>query len=154
MNWTDADRTTAALDQMKRISTARTKANIIMNGERTWTAEQHNEAVRMRQDGLSFAKIGRKIGKSRAAVAGRLWRVSGFIKDAKKAGAQAFDGIPDTPEPLSLHTPTRASHCQYPIGNPKKLDFHFCGQPKAQGSYCQEHYDLCHNTTAPRLGWR
>lgn len=32
--------------------------------------------------------------------------------------------------------------CRWPIGDPRRADFHFCGEKKASGRpYCQHHWD-------------
>lgn len=84
-------------------------------------------------------------------VMGRLKR---YMIPLKKE-PQVFDGISDTPEPLSLHTPTRASHCQY-IYNDDMKNPDFCKQPQTHDSYCQEHFDLCCPGQRPRarIGWQ
>jgi GcrA cell cycle regulator len=33
----------------------------------------------------------------------------------------------------------RANQCRFPIGDPLKEDFGFCGHPKEQGAYCRAH---------------
>lgn len=115
------------------------------------------EAIRpLAAKGLSAAQIAKELGVTRNTIIGRCSRASIPLQAQGGRPPSTALGLagPDTPEPLSLPTPTRASHCQYPIGDPKEPGFHFCGQPKAQGSYCQEHFELCHNTQAQRLGWR
>lgn len=38
-----------------------------------------------------------------------------------------------------------SSECHYPIGDPKKTGFHFCGLPVEGKHYCVEHLKLCYN---------
>lgn len=42
--------------------------------------------------------------------------------------------------------------CQFPFGEPRRPDFHFCGQSTrdAGGPYCQKHYDICHERPKSR----
>lgn len=43
----------------------------------------------------------------------------------------------------------RANQCRFPIGDPLKGGFGFCGHPKEQGSYCRAHARIAY--TAPEM---
>nr|WP_083332434.1 GcrA family cell cycle regulator [Hyphomonas sp. Mor2] len=37
----------------------------------------------------------------------------------------------------------RDSHCKWPVGEPGKAGFHFCGKPSVEGSpYCEAHQQV------------
>lgn len=42
----------------------------------------------------------------------------------------------------SAVTMIRSSSCKWPIGDPKRAAFHFCGRPVQDGVYCAEHAGL------------
>ena len=52
-----------------------------------------------------------------------------------------------------LITTSTLSHrtCKWPIGDPAKVDFHYCGKlPESGQIYCGTHYDLGYQTTPKR----
>lgn len=54
------------------------------------------------------------------------------------------------PAPIVTARPSRKP-CAYPIGDPKRPGFRFCGAPTCEGSsYCAEHHARCW-TTAPAV---
>lgn len=48
--------------------------------------------------------------------------------------------------PLVLPESGERSRCRFPIGEPKKPDFHFCGKQKIdkKSPYCNEHHAICY----------
>lgn len=60
-----------------------------------------------------------------------------------------------TKAPKTIDT-LEADDCRWPIGDPRRDGFHFCGEPKALGRpYCAHHSALSiqtrsHATTSPR----
>lgn len=134
---------------------------------KAWTYEEHKELVAYAIEGLSASQIGRKLGRSRNSICGRCDRT--FIRliatnpgarspnpggrKAHKRTEEAVQGFSDTLGPEAEEAAHTASMCQYIDGGISRRG-NWCMKPKAQGSYCQEHYDLCHNTGAPRLGWK
>jgi len=67
-------------------------------------------------DQLSSREIGKKLGKTKNAVIGRLDRL-GLLALVRQASATP------TPNPF----PERG-HCVYPFGHPGTRDFRFCGE--------------------------
>jgi GcrA cell cycle regulator len=50
-------------------------------------------------------------------------------------------------------TTSTLSHrtCKWPIGDPAKVDFHYCGKlPESGQIYCGPHYDMGYQTTPKR----
>jgi GcrA cell cycle regulator len=43
------------------------------------------------------------------------------------------------------------NECRWPIGDPQHADFHFCGDPKSDGTpYCAKHADKAKTPGRPR----
>lgn len=138
-----------------------------------WTDERVEQLKKLWAEGLSAAQIANKMGGvTRNAVIGKVHRLglSGRATPAKpqrgcapslerKEGVVAKEPQPEVksviPEPefiapLVLDTGDRTTvstiknnMCKWPIGDPAKEDFHFCGQSTATGkSYCAYHAHL------------
>ena len=83
------------------------------------------------QEGLSFAAIAAKLGTTRNAVAGKVWRL-GLIGQGRNPPTRAAGRRAGPAEP--------APSCFWPIGDPKSPDFHFCGAAVEPGAtYCLAH---------------
>lgn len=94
----------------------------------SWTAERVDELIGLWKEGLSTAEIGRRLGMSKNAVVGKAHRLN----------------LPARPSPIKRTevTVTKLSGpaCQWPIGDPRKPDFRFCGEAAAAGKpYCAHH---------------
>lgn len=88
----------------------------------------------------------RSIRSTKAAPFGLLKPVSQdseILENPPKKIARVKLGKPVKLEELTKET------CRYPIGDPTKVSFHFCGQPVSVGVYCSEHYKDC--TEKPRI---
>lgn len=109
-----------------------------------WTDERTDILVTMRSDGHTFSDIGRKLGMSRGAVAGKASRMN-----LPEPGEMA----PVKPElPLRLvlrNIEWSRTKCVWPSGDPQfKDEFHFCGKPVETGKpYCSEHCNIAYTTS-------
>ena len=99
--------------------------------EPTWTAERIEVLVKLWDEGVTTAEIGRRIGVTKNAVIGKVHRI-GLVPRV----------ITEKPAP----PPTRnvfdfnGSVCMWPIGHPGDADFHFCGTAPVSGKpYCAKH---------------
>lgn len=100
-----------------------------------WTEETINELTRLWGQGLSTSEIGRRIGMSKNAVVGKAHRL-GLIARPSPIKRQA----PVQPQPPKVVTFGARGGCSWPIGDPRKDDFHFCGEPAMPGKpYCSKH---------------
>jgi hypothetical protein len=113
------------------------KSNCLLN--------QYLEQIRQdRLNNLTYSQIAVKYDTTVGAVAGFLSR--NLISQTKKK---------IKPIPLNVSTPTLIKHikdgqCKFPIGDPKKKDFHFCAKDQKLNSvYCKEHHKLCYIKPAP-----
>ena len=94
----------------------------------SWTSKLVADLVRLWKEGASTAEIGRRLGLSKNAVVGKAHRL----------------GLPQRPSPIKRRSATvtrlAGPACQWPIGDPRKSDFRFCGEPSAPGKpYCEHH---------------
>ncbi|MCK4788294.1 MAG: hypothetical protein KAV87_31420 [Desulfobacteraceae bacterium] len=107
------------------------------------------------KEGLSAAEIGRQLGVTRNTIIGRCSRASIPLNDSRQRRPGRLRTASDAPAPLSLHTPTQASHCQY-IHNDDMKTPDFCKKPKTHDSYCEEHHRICcpGEQARQKLGWR
>ena len=93
-----------------------------------WTPELIDALQQLWTQGASTAEIGRKLGVSKNAVVGKAHRL--------KLSARPSP-IKRPPEPAQRYT---GPVCQWPIGDPRTSDFHFCREPAASGKpYCTAH---------------
>lgn len=138
-----------------------------------WTDERVELLKKLWAEGLSAAQIANKMGGvTRNAVIGKVHRLglSGRATPAKpqrgcsapverkeegaeKAPPREVKSVIPEPEfaaPLVLESGARSTvstiknnMCKWPLGDPAKDDFHFCGQPTLSGkSYCAYHAHL------------
>ncbi len=101
-----------------------------------WTDDKSALLEKLWAEGLPASEIADRIpGFSRNAIIGKAHRM----------------GLTSRPSPIVRH-PTRAAtlnpglkQCQWPHGDPRDDDFHFCGAPVfAHAPYCKEHLLLAH----------
>ncbi len=120
--------------------------------------------------GLSQSQIGKRIGKTKNAVAGMVRhfglprRVDGILRgwDAKRANeakaeaekkiAQTRLGYPVQIDAATLNIPLLAAtarQCRYPVWHERDEAWPICGLPQKEGSpYCGFHHSACR--TAPK----
>lgn len=144
-----------------------------------WDDERVELLKKLWAEGLSASQIASRMGGvTRNAVIGKVHRLglSGRATPAKpqrgcsyepsedladEQRSQAVKPIIPEPEfnaPLVLDSgdkttvPTLKNNmCKWPIGDPAREDFHFCGQPTSAGkSYCAYHARLAFQPAQPR----
>jgi GcrA cell cycle regulator len=145
-----------------------------------WNDERVEQLKKMWSEGLSASQIASKMGGvTRNAVIGKVHRLglSGRAAPAKPQRGCNFgrsdeemDGFEHEPAPkaiiaepefiapLVLDTGDRTTvatlknnMCRWPIGDPARDDFHFCGQGTPAGkSYCAYHAHLAFQPAQPR----
>ncbi len=97
----------------------------------SWTPEVVESLRSLWAEGLTTTEIGRRLGMSKNAVIGKAHRL----------------GLNGRPSPIRRERPARPAarrftgpSCQWPIGDPRNNDFHFCGEPAHPGKpYCLSH---------------
>ena len=124
-----------------------------MAEETSWTEERLEMLKALWEEGLSISQIGERLGVTRNAVAGKAHRLnlrkrqSPIAKKLKKAVE------PETPKDLPLRLALRGiqwsrSKCVWPSGDPKTVEFSFCGEAIVPGKpYCSEHCELAYTTS-------
>ena len=97
--------------------------------EPTWTPERIEILVRLWEEGVTTAEIGRRIGVTKNAVIGKVHRI-GLVPRV----------ITEKPAPRRNVFDFNGSVCMWPIGHPGDDDFHFCGTAPVSGKpYCAKH---------------
>lgn len=140
-----------------------------------WTEEEDATLRRLHALGEAYAEIGRQLGgRTKSQVCGRVWRLglsnperSPIVRRSapkpaprkaapapmeikSKRGRAPNNRLTPAPHP-SKRTPRpsdsiwRPTTCQFPIGDPREPDFHFCGRPITPDGrpYCPEHEARC-----------
>jgi len=114
---------------------------------------QYLEQIRQdRFENLPYSQIAIKYNTTVGAVAGFVSRnlISQTKKRIKPVSTEKL-----LSKPLDVNVPTLIRHtiniqCKFPIGDPKKKDFHFCtNDQKLDSVYCKEHHKLCYIKPAP-----
>jgi GcrA cell cycle regulator len=134
-----------------------------------WTPDTIARLRALWDEGLSTAEIGRRLGTTKNAVVGKVHRLklrsrptpirrdgagqtrrpatrtprglpAEVIGLRRSAPAERFVA-PPAPRPVRLGT----SPCCWPLGEPGKPEFRFCGDPAvAGGPYCPDHCGLAY----------
>ena len=124
-----------------------------MAEETSWTEERLEMLKALWEEGLSISQIGERLCVTRNAVAGKAHRLnlrkrqSPIAKKPKKAVE------PETPKDLPLRLALRGiqwsrTKCVWPSGDPKTVEFSFCGEAIVPGKpYCSEHCELAYTTS-------
>ena len=121
-----------------------------------WNEKRQIQLTKLWQEGLSITQIGKKMGTSRNAIAGKVHRMGlpkrkSLVNEkddkttpkprSKKKAVVPLLERDDLPLKLALRNITWSrSRCSWPIGNPQSTDFHFCSKDVVVGKpYCNEH---------------
>ena len=123
-----------------------------------WTEDRLAKLRELWDKKLSITKIGEELGVSRNAVAGKAHRLGlekrqSPIKPSIKPKTQKneWDEASRGPKPLRLVLRSlewSRNKCLWPHGDPKNLDFKFCGEPVFSGKpYCLKHCELDYNNS-------
>lgn len=138
-----------------------------------WNDERVEQLKKLWSEGLSASQIASKMGGvTRNAVIGKVHRLglSGRAAPAKPQRGRSFErdgeeietirrepiAKPIVPDPeftapvildsgdMTTVATLKNNMCKWPIGDPSRDDFHFCGQPAAGAgkSYCAYHAHL------------
>ena len=104
-----------------------------------------NRTARLRElwdEGLPTAEIGRRLGITKNAVIGKVWR----LDLAPRRVAESPNPVPSLAEimPRAIH------QCHWPLGKPGTASFRFCSQPGRSGTpYCAAHCRIAYVRPAP-----
>ena len=123
-----------------------------------WTEDRLAKLRELWDKKLSITKIGEELGVSRNAVAGKAHRLGlekrqSPIKPSIKPKTQKneWDEASRGPKPLRLVLRSlewSRNKCLWPHGDPKNLDFKFCGEPVLSGKpCCLKHCELAYNNS-------
>ncbi len=102
-----------------------------MTGE--WTPERTAALIALWSEELTTSEIGRRLGITKNAVIGKVHRL-GLPKRRPSPEEEA--------EPVHVIKldALRSGMCSWPLGDPEKEGFHFCGEPTVPGKpYCATH---------------
>ena len=123
-----------------------------------WTEDRLAKLRELWDKKLSITKIGEELGVSRNAVAGKAHRLGlekrqSPIKPSIKPKTQKNEWDETLRGPMPLRLVLRSlewsrNKCLWPYGDPKNLDFKFCGDPVLSGKpYCLKHCELAYNNS-------
>jgi|TARA_B000000557_G_scaffold29976_2_gene21921 GcrA cell cycle regulator len=123
-----------------------------------WTEDRLAKLRELWDKKLSITKIGEELGVSRNAVAGKAHRLGlekrqSPIKPSIKPKTQKNEWDETLRGPMPLRLVLRSlewsrNKCLWPYGDPKNLDFKFCGEPVLSGKpYCLKHCELAYNNS-------
>lgn len=130
-----------------------------------WTSDMDTILLEKHGEGLPFAEIGKLIGVSKNAIAGRCHRLNldHRVKPKKprlerlkaprrsvvdelvilREVQQEAQGSVDPKGAVEAILALQWRSCRYSFGDPRDSDFHFCMERTILGkSLCREHYEL------------
>lgn len=115
-----------------------------------WTTSKVSQLLELVQSGLTKRVIAETMETSRNAVIGKLFRLGLRMPPAPKIRATDKPSA-STPEKLTKPADLRPDQCRFPIGDPNKPGFGFCGIPRSPGKvYCAHHWAVTHYSRAPK----
>lgn len=103
-----------------------------------WTSEHTDMLKNLWSQGISARKIASTLGSgiSRNAVIGKAHRLGLSTSSGKKNQNHKKSAFSLAPSERS---------CQWPIGHPGDIKFHFCGKPIFQNRpYCEPHCNIAY----------
>ena len=110
-----------------------------------WTSERVEVLRQLWGQGQTASQIAARLGgTTRNAVIGKAHRMGLSVKQIKPP----VEVEPEPPMPVVVApvAPTSGRGCQWPVGDPKQPDFHFCGQPSEIGRpYCAKHCAIAYH---------
>lgn len=116
-----------------------------MAEETIWTEDRLKELKKHWNSGLSISQIGRKLGVTRNAVAGKAHRLKLPKRQSPILKEPRAQAKPTKKRDLPLRMVLRdikwsRSKCVWPSADPQTVEFNFCGEPIVPGKpYCAEH---------------
>ena len=129
-----------------------------MKANSTWTEEREKLLIDLFTQNKTFGEIGKELGLSRNAIAGKVSRIGLrrkrltpeeqkeiYLRKLETARKIGYDHLDDLPTLFEL--PDNGS-CRYPV---EKLarGWVFCGKPQEPSSlYCPHHVTLCYQKRA------
>jgi GcrA cell cycle regulator len=71
-----------------------------------------------------------------------------FVRPTKPKAREVLEIVPcPTPRMVPLDA-LAGNDCRFPVGDPLKPEFGFCGHPRERGAYCAGHAALAYNRIA------
>ena len=115
-----------------------------------WTPELIATLQRLWQEGASTAEIGRQLGISKNAVVGKAHRLDLPARPSPIRRSEPVEKAPAA-RPVAVTAAKAAKPkgptCQWPIGDPRDQDFHFCGGVPVPGRpYCLAHCEMAYSS--------
>ena len=114
-----------------------------------WTAEQTARLLELAEQGYSAGLVAEKLGFSRNAIVGRMFRLGKDFGRSSKYKPRAPAPPPPLPGDLKPLIALGPHDCRYPFGDLGEEGFGFCGAPVRPGtSYCPAHAAICMQSIA------
>ncbi len=124
-----------------------------MAEETSWTEERLVLLKKLWDEGLSISQIGEQLGVTRNAVAGKAHRMDLKKRQSPITASSKKPAKTEKTEELPLRLALREiqwsrSKCVWPSGDPKTVQFKFCGKAIVPGKpYCAKHCDIAYTTS-------
>ena len=117
--------------------------NRLARGGSNWAPDRDAELERRWLRGDRTADIAVGLGVTKNAVIGKAHRLGlGKHPNAGPLQSHRWAKMNKGPHPYEVIGPR---DCRWPIGDPKSLDFHFCGEPADEKqSYCAKHQAMAY----------
>lgn len=111
-----------------------------------WTPERTAALIALWSEELSTSEIGRRLGITKNAVIGKVHRL-GLPKRRPSVLSE-----PEPAQVIKLDA-LRSGMCSWPLGDPEKEGFHFCGEQTVNSKpYCTKHCAVAYIRTGKDRG--
>ena len=124
-----------------------------MAEETSWTEKRLEKLKTLWDSGLSISQIGEQLGVTRNAVAGKAHRLKLPKRQSPISKGERLQKQQEKQRDLPLRLVLRdikwsRSKCVWPSGDPKTVEFNFCGAPIVPGKpYCLPHCQEAYTTS-------
>ncbi len=109
-----------------------------------WTKSAIARLTKAYADGIPARQIAAELGISKGSVVGKAYRLNIKHRDRPRVDFKAAKEYKRASMELVINN---VRSCQFPHGDPREPDFHFCGADTQEGSsYCSDHHMICYRT--------
>lgn len=123
----------------------------------SWTEKKEERMIDLWKKGLTTREIANDIDKTMISVSSKLRRLGLVRNNEVKKNKKERREIQESEKFIIARTiygektnliDLKSDQCCWPVGDPKKQGFGFCGAPRHHGSknYCENHHNISYRS--------